>query len=273
MNADVVVIHSGIDRDIAGRIAIAIKERGIDVWIDPKALIEGHMPADTVRKVASGSRVIVYVLSKATSWNPWILDEHVVLRPYFRERGPRIVPVKVEECVGHADMEHLRTIDLSDNFNNGMIQLEETLRDTLSKRKVFVCYSSKDKDRVSQIVSALAKHGHIELWYDENSLSPGDILRRSIEIGIASADYLLAILTHNAIDSIDGWIGFELDQAYELERERNKYGHYFAVPVVLEEDLEPPGWLATKVRINLAKSFEAGIQRIIKAVSKAPLRR
>jgi hypothetical protein len=58
---------------------------------------------------------------------------------------------------------------------------------------------------------------NLEIWSDWNRLRAGHIIRRGIERGIADADYLIALLSKNVIDTMQGWIRFELDQAYERE--------------------------------------------------------
>ena len=98
-------------------------------------------------------------------------------------------------------------------------------------------------------------------------LQAGQIIRRGIERGIADADYLIALLSNNAIDTIQGWIGFELDQAYERERIVMGRSHYFVIPVVLEKGLNIPGWLSAKVYVDMTIDFKNGVKRIAEAVS------
>jgi hypothetical protein len=151
-------------------------------------------------------------------------------------------------------------------------ELATSIQRQLRMRKVFVCHSSKDKPIVGKIVSALRKEKSISLWYDEDNLKPGSIIRRGIEKGISTADYLLAIISTNSIDTIQGWIGFELDQAYEIERQRNQSDHYFTIPVIIEKGINLPGWLGTKVYVDLTHEFDCGITSILEAINEQPPR-
>jgi hypothetical protein len=155
----------------------------------------------------------------------------------------------------------------SGDFEQRLTELADVIRKLLKKRTVFICHSSRDKDSIRPLVRALRRRRNLAVWYDEDSLRPGNIIRRGIEAGISRADYLIAVLSSNAINTIEGWIGFELDQAYEKERQRNQKGHYFVVPVLIESGITIPGWLSTKVYVNLTKNFDKGIAAIVEAVS------
>jgi TIR domain len=158
---------------------------------------------------------------------------------------------------------------LGERFTEDADRLAGFLNEKLSRRLVFVSHSHKDKGIVDKIVANLQESPEIELWYDSTALQPGSVLRRGIEAGIARAHYLLAILSQNAIDRIDGWIGFELDQAYEKERERNLlFGHHFVIPVLVEKNIKIPGWLSTKVWVDLTEDFETRLGELRRSLCR-----
>jgi hypothetical protein len=73
----------------------------------------------------------------------------------------------------------------------------------------FICHASEDKDDfVRPLADALANH-HLEIWYDEFSLSVGDGLRRAIDAGLAKSRFGIVVLSPHFLKK--GWAQRELD--------------------------------------------------------------
>src|SRR5882757_2165987 len=73
----------------------------------------------------------------------------------------------------------------------------------------FICHASEDKDKfVRPLAAALASH-HLEIWYDEFSLSVGDGLRRAIDRGLAKSRFGIVVLSPHFFRK--GWAQRELD--------------------------------------------------------------
>ena len=272
MPTDVAVIHAGRDREVAARIVSLLRRQGIDVWIDPESLVWGRTPVESVLDAARSAKLILYLCSPATFERHWVQTESSALMAHqFDRSNLRIVPVVVEPCELPPLLDSVDHFDLtSGDFDVRLADLADIVRRVLAKRTVFICHSSRDKKTIGPLVTALRGYPELAIWYDETSLKAGSIIRRGIETGISKADYLVAVLSSSAVDSIEGWIGFELDQAYEKERERNKRGHYFVIPVLIETNVRVPGWLSTKVYVDLEHDFDTGIKRIVEAVYVAP---
>jgi hypothetical protein len=265
MKVDVAIISTGEDRQIAAKLARHLKTKGIDVWADLDALVSGITPVRLVEEALASCRVVLYLCSKATFREYFYAETARVARHVRQQRDPVVIFVRVEDC--HIPSELLyqanQTFDvLKPSFMQDADRLADLLNEKLSKRLVFICHSHKDKKIVDKIVANLQTSPEIELWYDSTALQPGSVIRRGIEAGIARAHYLLAVLSRNAIDRIDGWIGFELDQAYEKERERNLFGHHFVIPVLIDKRIKLPSWLSTKVWVDLTKDFEAQLDEL-----------
>jgi hypothetical protein len=270
MVSDVAIVHTGRDREVAARIASFFRRHGLDVWIDPEPLVLGRTPIDSVLEVATTSRLVLYLLSPAVLEQPWVSFESRVIRDNVSDNRlrQRIIPVIVEPVAIPSYLHHILHFNLTKgDFEEQVLKLANDVQKILKKRTVFICHSSRDKSQVEQLVRALRRRPRLAVWYDETSLKPGSIIRRGIEAGIAEADYLVAVLSSHAIDTIEGWIGFELDQAYERERQRNLKGHYFVIPVLIESDLDVPSWLSTKVYVDLTRGFDSGVRSIVDALS------
>lgn len=60
---------------------------------------------------------------------------------------------------------------------------------------VFICHASEDKDAfVRPLAEALRSH-HIDVWYDEFTLTVGDSLREAIDRGLASSRFAIVVLS------------------------------------------------------------------------------
>ena len=60
---------------------------------------------------------------------------------------------------------------------------------------VFICHASEDKDDFVRPLAELLQQQHIEVWYDEFSLSIGDSLTRKIDEGLARSKFGVVILS------------------------------------------------------------------------------
>lgn len=268
MPTDVSIIHAGKDREVAASVALLLRRQGIDVWIDPQPLVWGRTPIESITESTKESKVVLYLCSPAVSEERWIQYEWSAVRQLSSRSNQVLIPVIIEACELPVELAARVSFDLTvGDFNQRVTELANIIRRLLKKRSVFISHSSMDKDSVLPLVRRLRRRRDLAIWYDEDSLRPGSIIRRGIEAGISNADYLIAILSSNVIDTLEGWIGFELDQAYKKERQRNRKGHYFVIPVLIESEIIIPGWLSTKVYVDLTQNFDKGVNAIVQAVS------
>ena len=60
---------------------------------------------------------------------------------------------------------------------------------------VFICHASEDKDDfVRPLAEALRSH-HVDVWYDEFTLTVGDSLREAIDRGLATSRFAVVVLS------------------------------------------------------------------------------
>jgi TIR domain. len=100
--------------------------------------------------------------------------------------------------------------------------------------KVFICYSSRDHVFTHKLVAELRRHD-IEVWFDGLSLGVGDSLIQKIGDAITNADYVLAVISSNSINS--EWVNRELRLA--LSREFMETG-VKVLPLLLDRCKVPP---------------------------------
>ncbi len=89
-----------------------------------------------------------------------------------------------------------------------------TSTSTLTKGKVFLSYSSKDKEFARQLELRLSEAG-ISCWRDEHDLVAGRITKQ-LSKAILENDVLLVILSENSVNS--DWVRWEVDSARQQEK-------------------------------------------------------
>ncbi len=62
---------------------------------------------------------------------------------------------------------------------------------------VFISHASEDKDNFVAPLALALRQEHIEVWYDDFSLSLGDSLRESIDKGLAQSRFGIVVFSHS----------------------------------------------------------------------------
>jgi anti-anti-sigma factor len=127
---------------------------------------------------------------------------------------------------------------------------------------IFLCYASEDRERVSQLYDDLVVEG-FSPWMHCRDLLPGEIWEERIRKVINEADFFLACLSRNAIDT-RGSLQAEIKHALRLWEEKRE-GDIYLIPVKLE-DCQLPESLSN---FHFAALFENdGFPRLIRAIQK-----
>jgi hypothetical protein len=91
---------------------------------------------------------------------------------------------------------------------------------------VFICHAGEDKDDFVRPLARRLKRKHIEVWYDEFCLKPGDSIRRAIDIGLSKSRYGIVVLSKNFFNK--GWPQWELDG---LAQRQNTEKNNIIIPI------------------------------------------
>jgi GTPase SAR1 family protein len=131
--------------------------------------------------------------------------------------------------------------------------------------KVFLSHSSKDKEFVRKLGADLKKLGHY-IWFDEWEIKVGDCIVQKVEQGINDSDYIIIVLTPEAVES--GWVEREWKVAFGKEVEKKRV---IVLPVLLK-NCKIPILLSTKKYADFRENYEIGLVALTQAlvtVSKA----
>lgn len=137
--------------------------------------------------------------------------------------------------------------------------LDARYREVNVGKKVFVSHSSQDKPFVRQLCTDIAHSGHTP-WLDEWEIKAGDSIPHKIEQGVEDADFVIVILSKNAIES--KWVEREWYSKYwdEISSENIK-----VIPVLYQE-CKIPQLLKMKKYANFFHDYNSGLDDVLSAL-------
>jgi hypothetical protein len=103
-------------------------------------------------------------------------------------------------------------------------------------RKVFLCHSFEDKDRVRGLWRLLREHG-ADPWLDEEDILPGQDWDQEIGKAVRSSAVVLVCLSRNSVAKT-GYVQKEIKYALDVADEQPER-QIFIIPVRLEECAVP----------------------------------
>lgn len=121
--------------------------------------------------------------------------------------------------------------------------------------RVFISHSAKDKSLAGRLAQDLRATG-LEVWYDSDEIHVGDTILEKIEQGFSSCDFMVIILSPDAVAS---WmVRQELMLFLNEERRRS---HALVLPV-LYKDCQIPALLESRHYADFRESYEAGLAEL-----------
>lgn len=137
---------------------------------------------------------------------------------------------------------------------------DRSISEEMAMAKVFISHSSKDKGFVRRLVDDLVEMGHTP-WLDEREIKVGDSIVAKVGEGVASADYVVIVLSSNSVQS--GWFAREWEA--KLWQEVNQ-GRTLVIPILIE-DCTIPTILQPKKYADFRKSYSRGFVELMGGIS------
>jgi len=150
---------------------------------------------------------------------------------------------------------------------------ERELEAERQRRHVFVSYIREDAPQVDRLCGALQEAG-VKVWMDRADICPGERWRRVIRNKIQSGMLFVACFSQQYSRRDHSYMNEELMLAMDELRKRPTDRIWF-IPVLLSEcsvperDIGGGETLRDIQWVDLEKDWEAGVQRILAAVSAA----
>jgi formylglycine-generating enzyme required for sulfatase activity len=122
--------------------------------------------------------------------------------------------------------------------------------------RIFISYSSKDKDAVLRLAEDLKRAG-VEVWLDQYEIQVGDRITQKIQEGLKAARYLTLWLTREAVES--GWVQNEWQSRFSAEI---RSGQKVILPL-LADDCDIPALLADRKYADFRTDYGHGLSELL----------
>lgn len=139
-------------------------------------------------------------------------------------------------------------------------QEQDPIERSTTMARIFLSHSSEDREFAGILARDLKKVGHTP-WLDEWDIRVGDEITQKIAKGLDECDFVIVILTPNAIAS--KWVEREWMTAYWTEVEARKI---VVLPVLLK-DCDIPLFLKTKKYADFRREYLSGLIELNNALT------
>lgn len=142
--------------------------------------------------------------------------------------------------------------------------------------KIFLSYSWGDKSLIKKLKNEFEKSG-VELFFDDDDLRNGDNFAESISDYINKCDYILPLISDNALSRTDSYVyGKEWTQAIHVERFKKSSGLFkngqesYIRPYIIDDTLPTDDRIPEEIRqtnitaIPTADDYPAMVKKFIK---------
>jgi len=104
-------------------------------------------------------------------------------------------------------------------------------------KRIFLSYTTKDKEAVETLKQALEGIENVSCWYDNREIQPGDDFKTEIAKNIKSADLFIPLISANSLTHKDGYVQLEWITADNVNTFRKIDGNNkkYLVPVVIDD--------------------------------------
>lgn len=127
--------------------------------------------------------------------------------------------------------------------------------------KIFISHSSADKTFVRGLAVDLAAIGH-QPWVDEWQILAGESIVEKVGAGIENADFMVVVLSKNAISS--QWVENEWQAKYWTEVNEKRV---IVIPVVID-DYTVPTLLRAKKYVDFRQDYTAALELLSKSIGR-----
>lgn len=156
--------------------------------------------------------------------------------------------------------------DLSEAVLKGQIaELEKkpTLTSSITQKRVFLSYAREDIEQAARLFSDLKKSG-ANVWFDRESLLPGQKWQPAIKQAIADSRFFIALLSKNSVNK-KGYVQRELKDALQILDEYPESA-VFLIPVRLDSSSPLDSRLHEIHWVDMFPDWSTGLNRILRVL-------
>ncbi len=130
----------------------------------------------------------------------------------------------------------------------------------------FISHASEDKEDFVRPLAELLKNHGLKVWYDEFTLTVGDGLRRSIDLGLANSRFGIVVLSHDFFKK--EWPQRELDGLFAREDNGDKVILPVWHKISRNEVQAYSPMLAGRIAISSAAGLEKVANELLRAIER-----
>ena len=128
--------------------------------------------------------------------------------------------------------------------------------------KIFLSYSRADESLAEHLYLNLCDHG-LDVWFDKESLLPGQNWEEEIEKEIRKSDFVIFLLSAKSVGT-RGFFQKELRLALDI-LDTIPLGHVYLLPIRVD-DCEIPPRLTTIHYVDLFPQWDRGLEKLYKSI-------
>lgn len=196
--------YSHDDKDVAEKIANELKKSGVDVWFDKWEINPGD---SLVQKIflegLHNCEVFFVLLSKKSVVSKWVKEElsNAIVKKLNEET--KIIPILIEECEIPSPLQTLLWVDLSENFDNGIMKIVKSV------------YNVNEKPPIGKIPDYISELNNSVGGLSKKASTMGKALLNDIE----KQDYIEKIFDNKTLHKLISFLSVQdiNDSVEELE--------------------------------------------------------
>lgn len=117
------ISHSSLDKPFARLLATDLIENGFDAWLDEWKIDFGALIPEEVQKGIDDCDYFLIVLSNNSNQSVWVKEEYYSIMPDILLKDKKVIPVKIDDSDIPRFFKSRKYLDLSKDYNNGLIEL------------------------------------------------------------------------------------------------------------------------------------------------------
>lgn len=128
-NKKVFLSHSSNDKSIVVSVALDLKERGIETWLDAFDILPGESIVSKINQGLNDCEFVLLFLSKNSVKSNWVTKEwETIFWDEVNSNKIKIIPIKLEDCEIPKILKTKKYIDFSKDYNDGLYNLVNTIK-------------------------------------------------------------------------------------------------------------------------------------------------
>ncbi len=118
-----------MDKEIVISVALDLNEKGITTWLDAFDILPGESIVSKINQGLSNCEFVLLFLSKNSVKSKWVEKEwESILWDEINSNKIKIIPIKLEDCKIPKILQTKKYIDLSKDYNYGIMQLIDAIK-------------------------------------------------------------------------------------------------------------------------------------------------